>query len=800
MNKKMSKRQRDIKTKLMAAICMLLVSSIMMVSTTYAWFTLSTAPEVTGIQTAVGANGNLEMALMPTDGLRTTEADFGITSGVSDSMDIASKDIKEANITWGNLVKLDEGYGLDQITLYPAQLNLITTDTININTGFLEAPKYGADGRVSELQVVNSTGIFSGTSFLPDSDQATTNYGVRAIGNASGLSERELSLRNAKGNMLGIATAVQTAATNSLSSNGKSLANIVIKYADVGASATFKNDELKPIGTMIDDLEAMMDQIDTAYKNAVMALIASGLTDTSGNLLMTDVQVATAQTAFNQAANYDAFITALYGTDGDDADTDPDNKAAIDAMLEAAGLVKSDGSGLVDKYKATKQAVEDAATGYDTAIASTADKTWTDVVNILTNIANPDQMLVNGKPKDQIDKDQLVSDVAGGTGITITIQPGGGAFADIADHCDNYTAKVPIGGITVKGVTLPDTMTANMKTASNVFYLSSIATGLKAAPGAAAGTMPITDFYGYIIDLAFRTNAAESKLLLQVDAADRIYDDNSNEDTAGHGSNMTFSSTSPDFGNDSIKNLMKSIKVVFFDPTSGKIVANAYLDADNAEITVEGVKADLHIANATTTPHFAVTTSTTTGEGADAVTTTTTTYYYGTQSTDENNVVTSIYTDASGNNLFKTVYTPEVKDGEGNVTTQASTDYYAWVPESTTGEGDAAVTTPAAWATTANTDATQIDNWNKSKVVWTPNNSGEEIMDLSQNTAKALSVLVYLDGTTVTNKDVAYSSTTSMTGTLNLQFASSANLTAMEYADLHTPGATEAPTEAQTQG
>ena len=56
-----SKRQRDIKSKLMAAICMLLVSSIMMVSSTYAWFTLSTAPEVTGITTAVGAIGNLEL-------------------------------------------------------------------------------------------------------------------------------------------------------------------------------------------------------------------------------------------------------------------------------------------------------------------------------------------------------------------------------------------------------------------------------------------------------------------------------------------------------------------------------------------------------------------------------------------------------------------------------------------------------------------------------------------------------------------------------------------------------------------
>ena len=68
ITKSQAKRKQDIKTKLMAAIAMLLVSSIMMVSSTYAWFTLSTAPEVTGIQTSVGANGNLEMALLPESG------------------------------------------------------------------------------------------------------------------------------------------------------------------------------------------------------------------------------------------------------------------------------------------------------------------------------------------------------------------------------------------------------------------------------------------------------------------------------------------------------------------------------------------------------------------------------------------------------------------------------------------------------------------------------------------------------------------------------------------------------------
>ena len=58
MTQAQSKSYGGVKKKLMGAVCMLLVASIMMVSSTYAWFTLSTAPEITGISTSVGANGN----------------------------------------------------------------------------------------------------------------------------------------------------------------------------------------------------------------------------------------------------------------------------------------------------------------------------------------------------------------------------------------------------------------------------------------------------------------------------------------------------------------------------------------------------------------------------------------------------------------------------------------------------------------------------------------------------------------------------------------------------------------------
>ena len=62
MNTQHSNEMKSIRKKLLAAIAMLLVAVIMTVSSTYAWFTLSTAPEVKGITTTVGANGNLEIA------------------------------------------------------------------------------------------------------------------------------------------------------------------------------------------------------------------------------------------------------------------------------------------------------------------------------------------------------------------------------------------------------------------------------------------------------------------------------------------------------------------------------------------------------------------------------------------------------------------------------------------------------------------------------------------------------------------------------------------------------------------
>lgn len=84
--------KKGIKAKLMAATSLLLVSAILLSLTTYAWFILSTAPEVTEMQTTAGANGSLEIALQSGD----TVSD--IKNRVGDSSAVGS--LKEANSTW----------------------------------------------------------------------------------------------------------------------------------------------------------------------------------------------------------------------------------------------------------------------------------------------------------------------------------------------------------------------------------------------------------------------------------------------------------------------------------------------------------------------------------------------------------------------------------------------------------------------------------------------------------------------------------------------------------------------------
>lgn len=157
-----------MKEKVIAAAVALLIALTVTATATYAWITLSQAPEVADIATTMAANGNLEIALSDDDGLEPDE--FDIDEGTT----ITKKgSVNSANLQWGNLINLGDTsyYGIDNLALRPAQIN-----EGSLLNNPLYGAVYGADGRITRLDTQYTFAKWDGKQFL-----ASNAYGVRAI-------------------------------------------------------------------------------------------------------------------------------------------------------------------------------------------------------------------------------------------------------------------------------------------------------------------------------------------------------------------------------------------------------------------------------------------------------------------------------------------------------------------------------------------------------------------------------------------------------------------------------------------
>ena len=148
---------KDLKKKLTAAGAMLVVSAVMLSGVSYAWYTLSTNPEVSNIKANIAANENLEIAL-----------DNGYTSGegtTGNTVDVASQNKNAGGVqgsttgnpyTWGNTIDLktalQDSNGGAKVELQPVSY----VGKASGNTGAdafgnvtINYPQYGTDGRVS---------------------------------------------------------------------------------------------------------------------------------------------------------------------------------------------------------------------------------------------------------------------------------------------------------------------------------------------------------------------------------------------------------------------------------------------------------------------------------------------------------------------------------------------------------------------------------------------------------------------------------------------------------------------------
>ncbi len=132
-----------LKKKLISATLSLVVATVLMASSSYAWFTISTNPEISKIKTSITANENIEIAL--DNGYENAEAIDAASAVVSGTGTAGNP------YTWGNLLDMSTA-----MTNIGANLSLkpvgYSTKTEGSETKVvMKTPQYGLDGRVAKL-------------------------------------------------------------------------------------------------------------------------------------------------------------------------------------------------------------------------------------------------------------------------------------------------------------------------------------------------------------------------------------------------------------------------------------------------------------------------------------------------------------------------------------------------------------------------------------------------------------------------------------------------------------------------
>lgn len=522
------------KRKIFMVFMMLVCSGIMAVAATYAWFILSTAPEVVGVSTTVGANGSLEIALLNNEtGVNTSL----IKADVGDSISIVGA--KEGNVTWGNLVDLsDADYGLNTIVMYPSVINAV--DGILDTNAMLSIPHNGVDGRITRVSSNTAPAVYNGSAFTTED----ANYGVRAIGSVGSGSSRGSYLAAAKSSFQASKTSAMGAAQNAISANGAAL----ISVAMTGTSGVYSYDQLVALQSMAAGLKNALNYILTSYKQAIIANAAANasLSDSDFETIRAGVTAASGNALSNYASQYPSGISAA------DLNTLSNAIANADIAVDVANNLL----------------YTDYGTENETPVSNDTTYTYAQLSGIISKLA---------------DVSSINLDNISGTTLTLSASSGAGLITNVADYVGNYSA-------------LAGSFTISVTTANNEGggLLQSISLDSLTAPSGGSTTSTnnttVTNFYGYVVDLAFRTNVA-ADLQLQSAAVDRIYTDGAGA-TAGSGSNVTYTFATG-MTNAQIISLFSAIRVVFFDPDTGTIYGTAKLGTPS--ITETSAKSDLYM-------------------------------------------------------------------------------------------------------------------------------------------------------------------------------------------------------------
>ncbi len=496
-----------LKEKVAAVLLLLIVSATMLTTVSFAWLSLSTSPEVSGVNTTIASNGNLEIALVGPEG------SIPAISAEGDS----NLPLIERNITWGNLINLsDPSYGLDNMTLRPARLN---------KSDLTGSPLYGAvyseDGRAEELASNFAYASWelgkdgNGQFIIPENAA----FGVRAISSTKvgSATDYQYQYQEIKSDV----TSANAAAAN--------------KYIEITSNKAWMESLATIMGTYMTNRMAASDDPDTLKNPTIKSANIQNMRDMYAAFIET---FELEEKALVELANFQLFVINNNTADGVAREYTPFTAETLRSnmnSLSSYGVKITDLKQFYSDYDVIKNDYERLV-----YISGLGDVQWDTVytfddgnhdvngiIGRIVNIGSCTLQTIDGSSGDPVTVNSIGASNAMTynnkscyaiitNGILKRFEERTGEYMNVGKNYNGGQGLLLTATARRLGITMDGKIYALIST--NATKTSHFSTDIKYAEGmnkGGAATLVAKDIYGMAIDLWVRTNARGSYLTLE---------------------------------------------------------------------------------------------------------------------------------------------------------------------------------------------------------------------------------------------------------------------------------------------
>ena len=477
------KRLVGVKEKLATAGLLFLMSAVMLTTASFAWITLSVAPEVANISTTIVGNGNLEIALASSD--EDGNLKFPEESKVGDS----NLPIVEKNLTWGNLVNLnDASYGLNNIVLRPSMLR-----DSDLKQSPLKSFDYSADGRVN---AENWGFMYSNYDKNANAGEGAfvvgdPMYGVRAI---SSVQYKDLS---AAEDLLEIGK-IRTKLTESIK------AYQAITDAKTESGNKYMTAISKMIGVYLTDKFNDGDENYSSYINTILELFEAfdGCLDSMGNVYAEAFNYQLKKAGSTKAYTWEQLLSP----------------EVTEVSLKSEGITYLNGFAQLKSDKINLQ------THWDTvkALKGKSSVLWSDLSEAVNFMVVIEECIVDGQHKVKNIGKQIALELyqSGAEHYGVITQGVLKNYEDISGFY-MYAEDLPIQAKYIISITLEADVYTQARIEKNE-HLPTLINSLESLSAGNKESAVAAEVYGMALDFFLRTNADNSYLTLEGEVVSKL--------------------------------------------------------------------------------------------------------------------------------------------------------------------------------------------------------------------------------------------------------------------------------------